>query len=478
MESYQQGYCTALPYVQHYHRELSPSFLNFICTLNNVQAPALETQAFRYCDLGCGYANSLLFSAASFPKAKFYGIDFMAEHIESAEALRTQAGIDNLKLIHDDFVDCKKFNFEKFDYIVMHGLYSWVSEAVLKKIHAFIRRFLKPTGLVYIGYNAAPGWDSLRSIRELLLQADGESYQEKIKKSQRLLQKLQNNQAQIFSDHPLLAYQLDSLTEENLHYLVHEYYHQDWQCFYATQMIERMKALKLAYAGSATLINNFDQFQFSKSQVSLIQQQKTPALQELMRDYLLNTRFRCDIYLKKVQKLSDRQKLENLMASRFSLLVTPDQIKKQISVFKGIIQIPELVNKVTEKLVVRAKTLSELRGEINEPVQNILQVLLLLLMSYQVALTPVRPSKTLKKLNRLLCEQALESGLSHLGLAGASIPISAEEQWLLSQNGSLDEAILADQLIKNKKSDKMAVKERIRLFNQNKRNFLLDLELL
>lgn len=106
---------------------------------------------------------------------------------------------------------------------------------------------------------------------------------------------------------------------------------------------------------------------------------------------------------------------------------------------------------MTEKLVIRAKTLRELRGEINEPVQNILQVLLLLLMSYQVALTPVRPSKTLKKLNRLLCEQAFESGLSHLGLAGASIPISAEEQWLLSQNSSLDEAILADQLIKIKK---------------------------
>ncbi|WP_235603432.1 methyltransferase regulatory domain-containing protein [Piscirickettsia litoralis] len=244
-------------------------------------------------------------------------------------------------------------------------------------------------------------------------------------------------------------------------------------------MIERMQNLKLNYAASATLINNFDHFQFSKNHIDLIKQQKTRALQELTRDYLLNTRFRCDIYLKKVEKLSSDDKIEKLMKSRFSLLTVPELIKPQLSVFKGITQIPELLNEIIEQFITGPKSLSELRIKINQPVQNILQVLLLLMISHQLALTPIKPSRALKKLNRLLCDQALDTGLSHLGLAGASVPINAEEQWLLAQDGQLDEAILADQLLKNRNSDKdkSVVEERIRLFNRRKRDFLLGLEL-
>ncbi|ODN43714.1 hypothetical protein [Piscirickettsia litoralis] len=71
---YQQGYCTALPYVHHYHRELSPSFLNFICTLNNFQAPADETKAFRYCDLGVVMQTHYYFQQRVFQRLNFMAL--------------------------------------------------------------------------------------------------------------------------------------------------------------------------------------------------------------------------------------------------------------------------------------------------------------------------------------------------------------------------------------------------------------------
>src|SRR5262245_17240386 len=149
-------YAVDIPYAFVFTRELAPAWLDHVALSAGFQAPVRE-RGFTWCDLGCGQGISAALFAATHPAGQFYGIDAMPAHIEHAQRFAEEAGIGNVHFHSTDFAEAADIAFEGFDYIVAHGVYSWVDEATQAAMRRFIDRHLKPGGLVYISYNAMPG---------------------------------------------------------------------------------------------------------------------------------------------------------------------------------------------------------------------------------------------------------------------------------------------------------------------------------
>ena len=121
----------------------------------------------RVLELGCGAGGNLLPMAEALPGSTFTGIDFAARAIAQGQAWQARIGLDNLTLSCADVLD---FEPEPggYDYIIAHGLYSWVPPAVQDKILAVLRRGLAPDGVGYVSYNALPGGYLRRAVRDIM----------------------------------------------------------------------------------------------------------------------------------------------------------------------------------------------------------------------------------------------------------------------------------------------------------------------
>ncbi len=121
----------------------------------------------RVLELGCGEGLNLLPLAERFPRSQFVGVDFSPEQIRVGEEARTAAGIGNARF---ECADLRTFEPEAgaFDYVIAHGVYSWVSDPVKTRLLALCQRALAPRGIAYVSYNVHPGWGVLGSLRAII----------------------------------------------------------------------------------------------------------------------------------------------------------------------------------------------------------------------------------------------------------------------------------------------------------------------
>lgn len=129
------------------------------------------SERFTYLELGCGDASNLLPLASQFPSATFVGVDRDASAIARGDDLRRAAGLDNIALHAANLLD-----FEpgaRFDYVVAHGVYSWVAPAVQRRILALGAASLAPAGVFYLSYNTLPGWGVRGAVRDVMRMGAG-----------------------------------------------------------------------------------------------------------------------------------------------------------------------------------------------------------------------------------------------------------------------------------------------------------------
>ena len=172
------GYVTDVPYVYGFKPMLAPAWLDLVAVLGGVSPPARNT-GFAWCDLGCGQGVTAAILAATHPTGTFHGIDAMPAHIEHAARLAGEADAPNAHFHATDFAAARLLPLPRFDYIVAHGVYSWVDRPVRAELRRFIDGHLKSGGLVYVSYNALPGWTGdlpfQHLVRELVADLPGNS---------------------------------------------------------------------------------------------------------------------------------------------------------------------------------------------------------------------------------------------------------------------------------------------------------------
>ena len=106
--------------------------------------------------------------AETLPEAKFVGIDLSQRQILAGQHLIDTAGLKNVALEQKSVLELDR-DMGTFDYIIAHGLYSWVPGEVQQKILELCRDLLSPNGIAYISYNTYPGWHLQGMLRDLLL---------------------------------------------------------------------------------------------------------------------------------------------------------------------------------------------------------------------------------------------------------------------------------------------------------------------
>ena len=166
------GYVDDVPYPCSFIRELAPAWLDFVATLSGFEAPS-RAGKFTWCELGCGQGLTAAVLAATHPDGEFHGIDVMPHHIDHARALVVDAGIGNLTLHAADFAAASDIELPCFDYIVAHGVYAGSLRNSARTCARFIDRRLKPGGLIYVSYNAMPGWTADAPFQYLVREIAG-----------------------------------------------------------------------------------------------------------------------------------------------------------------------------------------------------------------------------------------------------------------------------------------------------------------
>jgi SAM-dependent methyltransferase len=155
-----------LPYRHGALPKTAPARLGAIGRLHGIATAGPE--GARVLELGCGEGMNLLPIAERFPGATCVGVDFSPAQIAVAEAARAACGLDNAQFICADLRDYEP-PAERFDYIIAHGVYSWVPDEVKERLLALCARACAPHGLVYLSYNTQPGFAPVTGLREVLL---------------------------------------------------------------------------------------------------------------------------------------------------------------------------------------------------------------------------------------------------------------------------------------------------------------------
>ena len=133
-------------------------------------APAPVSGA-RILEVGCAEAGLLVHLGEEHPTAELVGLELSAGQVARAVEHVEAVGITNVEVRHADVLDVDPAALGTFDYVIAHGVYSWVPPAVRDRVLALVHELLRPTGVAYVSYNTLPGGHSLGVLRMLLLDA-------------------------------------------------------------------------------------------------------------------------------------------------------------------------------------------------------------------------------------------------------------------------------------------------------------------
>ena len=150
------GRYAAVSYRSMPHVAGDPDALAVAARLHGLHAPDPDTA--RVVELGCGDGGNLLAIAAARPHAQLVGFDAEVTAIERGRALATAAGLEHLVLHAADLRELSAADIGRADYVVIHGLWSWVPDGVREAALALARAVIADDGVVSVSYNALPGW--------------------------------------------------------------------------------------------------------------------------------------------------------------------------------------------------------------------------------------------------------------------------------------------------------------------------------
>jgi SAM-dependent methyltransferase len=154
-----------VPYDSKAFTETHPDRLATVATLFGMQPQKVEQ--CRVLELGCADGANLIPMAAGLPESTFVGIDLSSRQVGDGQAVIAQLGLKNIELRTASILNINESE-GVFDYIICHGVYSWVPPEVQEHILTICRQNLAPAGVAYVSYNTYPGWHVRRMVRDLL----------------------------------------------------------------------------------------------------------------------------------------------------------------------------------------------------------------------------------------------------------------------------------------------------------------------
>lgn len=238
--------------------------------INNLQAKAkmygltpAPIKGARVLELGTSCGGNLIPQALYYPEATFTGIDLSGVQVQHGNEIIKSIGLTNVTLLEKDILDIDE-SFGTFDYIIVHGIWSWVPDIVKDKILNICNVNLSDNGIAYVSYNTYPGWKRLEQLRDIML------YSEKRAMNQNLLERTlytknvlkmvadtmsSDERSRTQSDYKINNIQ--RVLNSNDYYVAHEYLEAFNDPVYVSEFIDRAQKQGCAYIGDEVLQRSF-----------------------------------------------------------------------------------------------------------------------------------------------------------------------------------------------------------------------------
>ena len=454
MNSWMEGYSSDVEYTTSYYREVDPSFLNLCLVMAGVE-PIDTSEEFSYCELGCGHGLTILSLATNYPNGVFYAVDYNPSHIAQARTTAKKAGLDNIYFFEKSFqelIDAPSL-LPMVDYMVFHGIYTWVNEMNRANLVELCHRYIKSGGVVYNSYNAKPGWLYDEPIQKLILglskEYRGDSIAQ-IKEVTKTLESLQGIEHGYFKTNAIsIKKRIKKIKNSNPNYTVHEYLHENWRAFYFPEVCEEMERAKLTYLSQANPAEAYSEPLLPLSLKERLRDIHDNKNRELLKDFTVNRIFRKDIYVRGMRRaLEEDEKLLWFLDKEW-ILLTIEEIKTfefELSTGKATGNAPlyrTIVN-LLKKEPLSTKRLQEIT-EIELSI--IVQSLILLYSEKMIAQYQKRESPKAIVLNRILTQNATARASQYIILPYANIMLSLDSVSSIFMDGLYKGVVQKDALV-------------------------------
>lgn len=236
-----------VPYVSYPFEFCAPEFLRTKAILFGLNPVPLETA--RVLEMGCASGNNLFRFSSLYPDSYTLGIDISKVEVDHAHELLGNFKLKNIEFKNVSITDLDE-SYGKFDYIICHGLYSWVPDEVAEKILENGKKLLSKNGVMLVSYNALPAWNTISTIRQLMLYHTQHlsSPAEKFEQGKLILQFIAEATAGDNSPYGKFIQEfIGTLATVGDDYIWHEYFGALSKPYYFHEFVEKARSYELNY---------------------------------------------------------------------------------------------------------------------------------------------------------------------------------------------------------------------------------------
>lgn len=245
-------------------------------------------------ELGCASGGNLIPFASIFPNSTFVGVDLSDVQVQQGQQNVEELGLKNITLKTMSITDITE-KFGKFDYIIAHGVLSWVPHDVQDKIFEVCSKNLNKNGIAYVSYNTLPGWNAVKSVREMMMYhvKNFKTAAEKVAQARLLLKFIKEANANNKNAYTqLIDQEIEELNQCSDAHLFHDHLEENNEPFYFHQVAERAAQNGLQYLGDTAIATMFPG-NLPPSAAKTLQAVAGDAVKtEQYMDFIRNRRFR------------------------------------------------------------------------------------------------------------------------------------------------------------------------------------------
>lgn len=447
MTDWTAGYVADIGYTYGYYTELNPLRVRLAFLSAGLVPPEMGAA----CELGFGQGMSTNLHAAA-SVVQWHGTDFNPSQASYAQELAGSCG-SGARLFDEGFdVFCTRSDLPQFDFIGVHGIWSWISDKNRAVIVDFVRRKLKVGGVLYISYNTQPGWAAMVPMRDLLtehaevLGSDGAGIVSRIDSALAFVDQLLAANPAYAQANPQVTERIQKIKEQNRHYVAHEYFNRDWEPMAFAQMARWMAPAKVQWACSANFLDAIDLVNLSADQQALLTSIPDPMFRQTTRDFCVNQQFRKDYWVKGARTLSTLEQTEALRLQRVILVQPRADVSLKVNGSLGEATMQEAVYKPILDMLAdyKPKTLGQMEqafkaADLPIGLAQIQQAIMLLsatgaILAVQDDAAAVKAKKHCDRINTHLMQKVRASNeLSYLAspVVGGGIPVPRFQQLFL-----------------------------------------------
>lgn len=305
-----------VPYESFPFKQSHPAHLFTMGTLFGLKPKPIEEA--RILELGCAAGGNIIPIALVYPDTEIVGIDSSEVEIKMGQEMIADLSLNNISLRNQSILDFEKEE-GTFDYIICHGVYSWVPDEVRESILKICNQNLSQNGIAYVSYNTLPGWNMMNNIRDLMLwhTKNIEDSMSKVRQARSILKFITDGLEQENSAYSqFLRQEIKVIENQTDNYILHEHLSPNNKPFYFNEFLGDATKHELAYLGDSILSTMYTDNLPPKFSNELKKISNLAAVNQYM-DFIRNNRFRCTLLCHNNQKIDRSLKSESI--SRYFL---------------------------------------------------------------------------------------------------------------------------------------------------------------